>query len=236
MFLITAVALGFLGSFHCVAMCGPIALAIPLDRKNLRSEVTGILSYNGGRILTYSLLGSLFGLVGHSFVLAGYQRSLSIVLGLSLLASVIIPKTAFSRLQFKGGLFLMIARRKADVGKLFRRTGFSSLFLIGTLNGLLPCGFVYAGLAGSLLSGGILKGALFMALFGLGTLPAMAALSFAGNKLSAGFRVFIRRVLPVLVLFMGVLLILRGLNLGLPFISPDLSSPDWSQHTCCHKK
>ncbi len=233
--LLTAITLGFLGSFHCVGMCGPIALALPLNRKNILTITSGVLTYNGGRILTYALFGCLFGLVGSSFVIAGYQRILSIALGIGLIISVLLPENAARRFRLSRNIFSIISAQKANVAKLFRRTGYPSLLLIGMLNGLLPCGFVYTAVAGSILTGGVLQGALFMAFFGLGTLPAMAALSLAGNKIGLGFRNRLRQAVPVFIIAMAALLILRGLNLGIPYLSPKLSSSDWTQHTCCHK-
>ncbi len=236
LFQVAALTLGFLGSFHCVAMCGPIALALPLDRKNRVAELSGILTYNAGRVLVYFLMGCLFGMVGTSFVIGGYQRSLSVTVGLLLLVSVILPGKVKARFRFNTGLFSFISSGKACIGKLFRRTGYVSLLLIGALNGLLPCGFVYTALAGAVVAGGVLKGGLFMLFFGLGTLPAMAVLSLAGNKLSSGHRKKIRQVMPVFVIGMALLLVLRGLNLGIPYLSPELSSAQWSQHICCHAK
>jgi sulfite exporter TauE/SafE len=228
-----ALGLGFIGSFHCVGMCGPIALALPLNRKTLWTQLDGTLAYNLGRVITYALLGSFFGLIGASFVLAGYQQLLSIGLGAVLLVSVILPERLVSRFRITSEVFSFVAKRKSQVGKLFQRTGWSSLFMIGMLNGLLPCGFVYTGIAGAVMTAGSLPGALFMALFGLGTVPAMAVVSLTGNKVSLGFRKQLRRWMPLFIAVISVCLILRGLNLGIPYLSPKFS-PQTGQHICCH--
>ncbi len=232
--LLGALVLGFIGSFHCVAMCGPIALALPLNRSSLGTQVGGILAYNGGRVVTYSLLGSLFGIIGASFILAGYQQILSIALGAVILISVVLPEHLTSRFRITSGLFSFLGAKKYQVGKLFGRKGLPALFLIGLLNGLLPCGFVYAGIAGAVLVGGSMQGALFMTLFGLGTIPAMAIISLTGNKISVGFRNKLQRVLPFLVIIMALFLILRGMNLGIPYLSPRFSTIQEKQHMLCH--
>jgi len=233
--LITALSLGFLGSFHCVGMCGPIALALPLDRSSTTRAVGGALTYNTGRILTYALLGILLGLAGKSFVIAGYQRTLSLAIGFLLLLFLIMPqqfKSSVPSLRIFQGF---VTRQKIAIGKLFQRSSLQSLFLIGLLNGLLPCGFVYLGLASALTTGEALKGAAFMAAFGAGTLPAMLTLSLAGNTISLSVRNNIRKAAPFVMGLMALLFIFRGLNLGIPYLSPHLSAVSDLKHNCCHK-
>jgi sulfite exporter TauE/SafE len=233
-FLWAALGLGFIGSFHCVGMCGPIAFALPLNRQSVWTQLGGAMAYNSGRVFTYALLGSLFGLIGASFVLAGFQQILSMVLGGVLLVSVLLPERMASQFRLTSGIFSFLAGQKSKIGQLFQRTGLASLFLIGLLNGLLPCGFVYTGIAGAILTGGSLPGAAFMALFGLGTIPAMAVVSLTGNKVSLTFRKQLRRVMPVLAIMMAICLIVRGMNLGIPYLSPKFS-PETGQHSCCHR-
>ncbi|HOW32340.1 MAG TPA: sulfite exporter TauE/SafE family protein, partial [Bacteroidales bacterium] len=97
---------------------------------------------------------------------------------------------------------------------------FSSLFLIGLLNGLLPCGLVYIAIAGSIGSGSALMGAIYMALFGLGTMPMLLAINLSGGFISTSLRKKINKLIPILVIIVGILFILRGLSLGIPYISP----------------
>ena len=85
MWLFSAFLVGFLGSFHCVGMCGPIALALPLEKKSNWSFFSGRLLYNGGRVLTYSVLGLLVGIIGHTIAMAGFQKVLSIATGILIL-------------------------------------------------------------------------------------------------------------------------------------------------------
>jgi len=235
-FLIAALSLGFLGSFHCVGMCGPIALALPLNKTSKVARVFGGLIYNLGRVITYSLLGALFGLLGKTFVIAGYQQSLSIAMGILLLVVVFLPENKLNQLRLKGEIFVIIGRIKSSFSKLFQKKNYASLFFIGLLNGLLPCGLVYLGIVGAIATGDSLKGAAFMALFGLGTIPAMLSLSLISNSISLNARNKIRKVIPGFVVIMGLMLILRGMNLGIPYLSPKMSETDCTEHSCCHKK
>ena len=111
----------------------------------------------------------------------------------------------------------------------------STLLLFGLLNGLLPCGLVYAALAGAAATGGPLGGALFMAAFGLGTIPAMLAVSLAGRLITAPWRARFQRAVPVAMAVLAVLFIVRGLSLGIPYLSPDLSPEAVAGgRSCCH--
>lgn len=194
--ILTAITLGFLGSFHCVGMCGPIALALPLDRNSLLSKYSGALIYNIGRMFTYALLGGFFGLIGESFVIAGYQQIVSITLGVAILIMVLLPNQTFSRFKITSFIYSYIGKLKQELSLLFKKSSMSSLFFIGTLNGLLPCGLVYLGVAGAIATGDSLNGALFMAMFGLGTLPTMLSLALLGNIISVNFRNKIKKAIP----------------------------------------
>ncbi|MGZ4060573.1 MAG: sulfite exporter TauE/SafE family protein, partial [Bacteroidia bacterium] len=147
---LTALALGFLGSFHCVGMCGPIALALSLNHDSLFSKVTGALLYNSGRIFTYALLGGLFGLLGQSIIIAGYQQGLSIALGIIILILVLLPAKVANKINLLSFTFFYIGKLKQKLQILFKKNSYSSLFFIGTLNGLLPCGLIYLGIAGAI--------------------------------------------------------------------------------------
>lgn len=233
--ILTAITLGFIGSFHCVGMCGPIALALPLDQNSFASKVMGVLLYNSGRMFTYALFGGLFGLVGESFVIAGYQQILSITLGTAILIMVLLPNHVFSKYKITGAIYSSIGKLKHHVSSLFKKSSFSSLFFIGTLNGLLPCGLVYLGIAGAIATGNSLQGSLFMAMFGLGTFPAMVSLSFLGNSINMKYRNKINKAIPTFVVATALLLILRGMNLGIPYLSPEMSETKPIAHKCCHK-
>lgn len=241
-YILAAISLGFLGSFHCIGMCGPIALALPVHQKNPFQKTISILAYNSGRITTYALLGMLFGFIGHSFALFGYQQKLSVLLGSLILLALFIPKRFASRLSLTKHLYGLLYNLKNRIAELFRKRGIGSFFSIGLLNGLLPCGLVYMGIAGAIATGAVFKGMLFMAVFGAGTLPFMFFISYTSHLLSLKLRRAMHQAVPVFIGVMAVLLILRGLNLGISYISPQLTAAPKAAHgvqqaglKCCHK-
>lgn len=222
----TAFVLGLAGSAHCAGMCGPLALALPRGAgRGWGPHLTGRLAYNLGRVATYGLLGLGFGWVGRSLVMVGVQRWVSIGLGAAFLAGAVLSRSP--RLSWPNLMAWPAVRRL--FGRLLRTPGFGALTLLGGLNGLLPCGLVYAAGAGAALSGGILAGVEYMAVFGLGTVPMMLGLALAGGALQAPLRARLQKAIPVCLGLMGVWLIVRGLGLGIPYLSPDLSRP-----SCCH--
>ena len=121
------------------------------------------------------------------------------------------------------------------VRRLFGDARPGSLLVIGMVNGLLPCGFVYVGLMGSVATQGVWQGALFMACFGLGTFPLMLGVSLAGQFVSTTVRARLRKLTPVLAVCIGTLFILRGLSLGIPYVSPKLSNDHTVVRDCCRK-
>jgi len=213
-------ALGFLGSAHCVGMCGPIVLALPgSDAPRFRFIIYRLL-YNFGRVITYAILGIVIGLLGEKIKLAGYHQILSVTMGVLILIGVLTPSRYVDKLINApvfgriGGLFRSLWRR------FFGQGGYSSHLLIGILNGFLPCGFVYIALAGAVATGSMVSSALYMSLFGLGTIPIMLATSLVGGFVTMGLRNRLRRLMPVAATIVAVILILRGLSLGIPYISP----------------
>ena len=234
-FILVPLVLGFLGNFHCVGMCGPIALALPIGRWSTRNKIIGILLYNFGRVLTYSLLGLLFGAIGRGFSIAGLQQTISIVLGAGIIAIVVLPASAANRLDVFTEHIPYIPMVKKNITALFKQKTLVSLGMIGMLNGLLPCGFVYMALAGAIATGTSLHGAAFMMLFGLGTIPAMFIVAFSSHVLSVNLRSRIRKVIPVFMFMIGAVLIVRGLNLGLPYMSPKIDGNGQMTHACCQR-
>ena len=212
--IISAMALGALSSFHCVGMCGAIAFSLPTNYLSPAKKLGGILLYNSGRISIYSLLGLSFGLAGKQISVAGFQQTFSIIAGLVILAVVlqtifkksIIHIKAFDRFNYKIQKFIAAYIQKR---KLY------GMFLLGAANGLLPCGMVYLAVTGALASGSITGGMLFMAAFGFGTFPAMFTLSWFGFVISITARNTMKKMVPYFVVVMAVLLILRGMGLGM---------------------
>ncbi len=219
----TALSIGLLGSLHCVGMCGPIAFALPLNRKNEYSIFLGSTLYNTGRLITYFALGVLFGLLGHGIALAGFQQSLSIVVGIILIVSVFAPLLKIKTFNFSS-LSLLIGRLKGEMSKRFSIQSNTNLFAIGLLNGFLPCGLVYIAIAGASAMASPLYGGLFMVLFGLGTLPLMLSVSVFGSQLQKKLLSPFRKLIPVFIFIIGSLFILRGMNLGIPYLSPQINA------------
>ena len=218
--IISAIGLGFASGFHCIGMCGPIALSMGLTKKQATNYYLQNLTYQFGRIFTYSLLGTLLGIVGQGFEMAGFQQYLTITVGILLILMAIFSfggNDFASKIPFLSKLLLQV---KMNLGKLIQKADYRSRFTTGILNGFLPCGMVYMALTASLAAGGIWQGASFMALFGLGTLPFMFAVVLLGNLMTTAFRIKILKFVPVLMIVLGGLFILRGLEIGIPYISP----------------
>jgi hypothetical protein len=223
-----AFMLGLAGSAHCAGMCGPLALALPTGGRKGFSLVPNRLVYNAGRVTTYCLLGLVFGLIGRSLALAGVQRWVSIGLGMAILVGLLFAKTRVLTMQ----LALPVAWLKSALGRLIRQQTLASQYGFGVLNGLLPCGLVYLACVGAAATGGVFSAVQYMLVFGLGTVPMMLALSLAGQMLSVNFRLRLQKLIPVCLVIVAVLLILRGLALGIPYLSPDLTGDQ--PGACCH--
>jgi sulfite exporter TauE/SafE len=237
MFLWTAFIVGLVGSAHCAGMCGPIALALPLKSDNWFTRVSGAIVYNTGRIITYMLLGAIFGMLGKGLHMAGFQLWASIIIGILMIVMVVVP-LVFKKMPSLNNVFEgYSARLLGGFRNMFRKGGMPSLFGIGLLNGILPCGLVYVAVAGAINSGDIVSAMLYMALFGAGTIPVMLAVSLAGTMISLNLRIFINKLSPYVIVLLGVLFILRGLSLGIPYISPKaeaLTPVVEKAHKCCN--
>jgi len=217
---LSALVLGFMGSFHCAGMCGPIAIALPLQGNSVGGKIFGGSLYNLGRTLTYGLMGALFGLMGQGISLLGFQQKVSVVMGGLMILSVLFPALFRNQYSMNKSWIGVVSRLKSRIGSMISVRTYSSLFFVGMLNGLLPCGLVYMAIAGAIAMGDVAGGSLYMILFGLGTLPMLLGISLAGNLLSAPMRNRINKLIPVLVVVVGILFVLRGLSLGIPYLSP----------------
>lgn len=217
---LSALILGLLGSFHCVGMCGPIAFMLPVDRQNSFKKVVQISIYHFGRLLTYSLIGLVFGLVGKSLYIFGIQQQLSIAIGILMIVIVLIPYKTFNKYNFSKPLFNFISKVKTALGKELKKKTPDTFLTIGFLNGFLPCGLVYMALLGAIATGSALEGSLYMFIFGIGTIPLMTTAIYFSRFLSGVVRKKIQKAIPVFIVIIGLLFILRGLGLGIPYISP----------------
>lgn len=217
--IIASLVLGVFSSFHCIGMCGPLALALPYAHLGKGKQVLAIALYNLGRIFTYATLGLLFGLAGRRLYLAGMQQWFSIGMGVLMLLMAFqyfIRKKNIQPRFLNSFHYRVQSLMQVALGSKYIASG----FLLGAANGLLPCGMVYLAIAGALSTGEVFNSVLFMAGFGLGTVPAMFSLAIIGLRVDMNVRRRIRSVMPVVIAGMAIILILRGLNLGIPFISP----------------
>ncbi len=219
---LAGVIFGFLGSFHCVGMCGPLALALPGANQDTFSLVLSRLLYNFGRVITYSTLGVAVGLLSQMVAISGFQQVLSISVGVLLLLGLTVSAFRQKINEWKSYPSKFMKKATAPIKSLFKKGTMGSLFLIGLLNGLLPCGFVYMALATALTTGTVFGSLFFMAGFGLGTIPAMLTVSLASGLISVSLRRRLKNFSPYFIAVVGILLILRGLDLAIPFISPQL--------------
>ncbi|MCK0131532.1 sulfite exporter TauE/SafE family protein [Flavobacteriaceae bacterium F08102] len=216
----SALILGILSSVHCVGMCGPIAFILPIDKSNVKKSTHLTLLYHLGRITTYASLGLVFGLIGKGLFMAGFQQRLSILLGVVMIVIALLPSNFFAKYSGTNFLFKGIAKLKQQLGLQLKQRKASSIYTVGVLNGLLPCGMVYMALFGAIATGALGSGMVYMTVFGLGTVPLMSLAIYSKTLFSQTLRNKLQRVLPFFIVTLGILFILRGLDLGIPYISP----------------
>ena len=230
----TGFLVGLFGSLHCIGMCGPIAIALPVIGESQFKIILGRVLYNLGRVVTYAALGAVFGLFGKSLVLFGWQQYLSIAFGVIILIYVFIPRKIKTKAADTFIYRNVTSFLKSRFSSFISKKSNSSMFIIGLLNGLLPCGFVYVGIAGSISTGSILSGTAYMALFGLGTFPVMLVTATLGKVINLNIRRKINKLIPVFAAVLAILFILRGMNLGIPYISPKFSNTGGMHQNMMH--
>lgn len=232
--LYTALIFGLISSFHCIGMCGPIAMMLPVDRNNEPKKITQLVVYHLGRLFAYSSLGFLFGVLGKGFFLAGMQQQLSIVVGIVMITIALVPEKTLARYNFSKPVYRIISKVKSNLGKQFKNKSYKSFFTIGLLNGYLPCGMVYVALFGALAMPTIQYSILYMLLFGLGTVPMMSLVVIISNLLTNPIRNTLQKMIPILAVIIGMLFIIRGLGLNIPYISPSTTSLFVQADADCH--
>lgn len=199
-------------------MCGALALLVPVTGRKLSQRVISRMTYNAGRLLTYAVLGALFGLFGKAFAIAGLQRWFSITAGLLIIFGLVLS----TRSVVSGPMARGVAWLKPKFGALLRKRTLASIAGLGVLNGLLPCGLVYIACAGSATTGNVFGAVKYMIAFGLGTMPMLLAIGIGGASINLS-SLRLNRLVPTVAVIAGMLLILRGLALGIPYVSPALS-------------
>jgi sulfite exporter TauE/SafE len=204
---------GLLGSSHCLGMCGGFVLTLGTARTRFRNNLFRQMVYSLGRVFTYSCAGAVAGYAGWRLTvelrtILRAQAVLSITAGLLL----VLQGLAALGIVHVG---LSFAGKRPCLGPSFfaallGATRAYNVFLGGMVNGLLPCGLVYAYLALAASSGGWLWGWAVMAAFGLGTVPAMVLAGCGGSLLSATCRRRLMTVAAWCVVVTGSITILRG--------------------------
>ncbi len=218
--LLSAIILGLMGSLHCVGMCGPIAFMLPVDRTNNYKKFGQIFIYHFGRLLAYGTIGLVFGLLGKGLYVFGMQQKLSIAIGILMIIVVLIPYKTFSKYNLSKPIYKLISKVKNRLGQELKKKSPDTFLTIGFLNGFLPCGLVYMALFGAIAMGNAVEGSLYMILFGTGTIPLMTTAIYFSGLLKGSIRQKVQKLIPVFVVIVGALFILRGLGLGIPYLSP----------------
>jgi sulfite exporter TauE/SafE len=232
--LYTAIIFGLISSLHCIGMCGPIAMMLPVDHKNPSKKALQVLIYHLGRLTSYGILGLAFGLLGRGFYMAGIQQQLSIAVGVGMIVLAVVPEKILANYNFSKPVYRLITKIKSSLGAQFKRKTPDAFFTIGLFNGLLPCGLVYAALFGAIAMQNVTLGIAYMILYGLGTIPMMSAVVYVSSLLSMPFRSQLQRAVPIVTVVIGVLFVLRGMGLDIAYISPSNLNLFVQANANCH--
>lgn len=232
--LLSALVLGLLGSLHCLGMCGPIAFMLPVDKNNKLKKAGQVGVYHFGRLVAYGIIGLVFGFLGKGLYIFGIQQKLSIAIGILMIALVLLPSRYLNRFKIAQPLYRIISKIKSGLGKSLKKKTFDAFLSIGFMNGFLPCGLVYMALVGAIGMGDPFLGGIYMILFGLGTIPLMTTTVYFSGMLKGVARQKVQKLIPLFVVLIGTLFILRGLGLGIPYISPKPMTEMVSTEMECH--
>lgn len=209
--------IGLFGSVHCIGMCGPLAFAVPSFHSSWWLVVADKFTYNAGRVITYSFLGLLIGLLGRQLWLAGLQQGVSVLSGALIITAGLsrLLKVKFTQSRFMPKVLAPVNRLinyalKHKAGHL----------AIGMLNGFLPCGFVYLALVGAVNTATPVAAAQYMFWFGVGTFPLMLLATVSSGFIGPVLRHRINKGMPYLMVCLGFWFLLRGMGLNIPYLSP----------------
>lgn len=210
----SALVLGFAGSLHCLGMCGPLSLLLPADKTKRTTFIIGRLIYNSGRITTYALMGTLVGWLNQSTSVLVSQKYVFLTIGPLLLLYSLLPKKTQNRV----GMLPFIQRStgvlKKSISKLHKKRGHLAQFLFGTINGLIPCGLVYAALGAAILASSTMNSMLFMVIFGLGTLPMMMAFGLVGKVNLRFLRLNPELIYRISFILIACIMIYKGVHIS----------------------
>ncbi len=224
-----SMGMGLLGSIHCMGMCGPLVLGIFKD--TLSSKPYNYFLYHFGKLMAYGTLGFGFGLLGKSLHLFISQQQLSILTGALLLLYYIINKMS----GFNEKMTHLSTTTYNRIKTFTNQMPLPKFYLLGFLNGFLPCGLVYLAATSSIATGHVLKSILWMVGFGIGTIPSLTLILWLSRMFQSKFNPILSQIYQQLTLVLAVLLILRGLNLGIPYISPKYNPVEEKVSKCCHR-
>lgn len=229
--LIAAFSSGVIGSLHCVGMCGPLVASMPFVSHKKGQLLKGMMQYHAGRLFMYIIIGAVVGALGKSFHFFGMQQILSIVAGVFVLIILFADKIFPASIRQK---FHIIKPYSWMSQLLKKNTNHFSAFTAGLLNGLLPCGLVYVAAGAAFATGSLLQGSSAMLLFGIGTIPLLTIAVLMSKLITISLRERFRKLMPILVVSIAFLLILRGLGLNIPYLSPAMEGT--STAVSCHSK
>jgi sulfite exporter TauE/SafE len=230
--IIMAFLMGLTGSLHCAGMCGPIIWIMPFANTESYKKWTGIFLYHIGRISIYALLGLLLFSFKELFR-PHIQQYISIILGSMLLIVGVASFIPGSKMKFTLPWATLV---QSSLSKFINRPGMSGLFISGALNGLLPCGLVYMALTLSVTAPSATHALALMYAFGIGTMPMLIALTILKGRLQLAKNWNMRHIVPGVMLVFGMLFLLRGMNLGIPYLSPAIKvEQNEVKASCCHK-
>ena len=233
--ILPALILGFATGFHCVGMCGPIALSMGFSQRQALKFYLSNLTYQLGRISTYMLLGLVLGLLGEGISFAGFQQTLALLAGILIIITGIMQIFGHDLAHKVPAANKILLKVKIKLGQLLGQSSYRSRYSIGLLNGLLPCGMVYVALTAALGTGDYLESSLYMGFFGLGTLPFMFAVVLFGQLIQDGFRQKILKVMPYFLIVLGLIMVMRSMQLGIPYLSPSEETLQIeAEKDCCH--
>ena len=217
-----AFLLGLFSSLHCVGMCGPIVMMLPLNHKSKTQKYVQIALYHVGKLLSYGILGLVFGLFGKGLFLAGVQQNLSIILGIAMIVFTLVPEKKLAQFNLSKPIYKLIQKLKSTLGQQFHKKSNTSLFLIGTLNGFLPCALVYIALFGATTAQNVTQSVAYMASYGLGTIPLLTLVALGAHQLKSLTKTKFSYLIPIFSITLGLLFIVRGLGLAIPYVSPSV--------------
>jgi sulfite exporter TauE/SafE len=232
--LYSALLFGLISSLHCIGMCGPIAMMLPVNKSNPAEKVIQIVIYHVGRLVAYASLGLIFGLLGRGFYMAGIQQQLSIAVGILMIVIVVVPEREFMKYNFSKPVYRLLSKIKSNLGNQFKRKSPDAFFTIGLLNGFLPCGLVYAALFGAIAMQNLTLSVTYMILYGIGTIPMMSAVVYLSNLLSVPVRNKLQKIIPIVAIFIGIMFIFRGLGLDIAYLSPSDTNLFVKANASCH--